>query len=49
MLARMLYSESDIYIIEDFLNDGSSIMHLELFKLLFDGVLREKTVIFNSK
>ena len=48
MLARMLYSESDIYIIEDFLDEGNSMLHFDLVNTLFEGVLKPKTVIFNS-
>lgn len=48
MLARMLYSESDIYIIEDLLNESSCLMVLGLIKSLFKNALSSKTIIYNS-
>lgn len=48
MLARMLYSDSDIYIIEDLLNENNTLMVLSIIKNLFKNVLATQTIIYNS-
>ena len=48
LLARMLYSNSDIFLIEDYLNDRGTLLNMALMQNIFSTYLRVKTVVFNS-
>jgi len=49
LLARMLYTDSDIYIIQDYLNETLSLLNVSLVQLLFSSYFVGKTVIYNTR
>jgi ABC-type multidrug transport system fused ATPase/permease subunit len=48
LLARFLYSNSDIYIIEDYLTEHSTLLNYSLIEEVLFRHLKGKTVIYNS-
>jgi ABC-type multidrug transport system fused ATPase/permease subunit len=48
LLARFIYQESDIYIIDDYFKDLNLSIMMSQISFLFNAVLKDKTVIFVS-